>query len=246
VSDYPIAGHSGQPSAPPAPAPGPAGKPPAPQGGEGFAGTLFRKIGPLPVWAYGLIAAGAYWAYTKYKGTSSASSVSASGTSGGPAATAPAGVDPQTGASYAEEYGAAQLQVNQLSDQQAYQPSSSSPAAVAAATPALDNAPGSAPAGTVVNQYPAPTGLKVTGVTASSAMVTFAAVSSPVPPPVSYTVAVYDPSGIVATQETVAGTVGTVTATVSGLKTNTKYTVTAWANGGAVAPPGATATFTTT
>ena len=240
MSEYPIAGHPGEPSAPPAPAPG------RPQQGAGFTGTLTRKIGPLPVWAWGVIAAGAYWAYSKYKGTSSASSVSASGTSGGPAATAPAGVDPQTGASYAEEYGAAQLQVNQLSDQQAYQPYSSSPAAVAAATPALDNAPGSAPAGTVVNQYPAPTGMKVTGVTATSAVITFAAVSSPTPVPLTYTVAVYDPSGIVATQETVAGTVGTVTATVSGLKSNTKYTVTAWANGGAVAPPGATATFTTT
>lgn len=244
MSEYPIAGHPGRPSTPPPRPPAPA---PAPGGqGEGLTGTLFRKMGPLPVWAWGVIAAGAYWAYTKYKGTSSASSVSASGTSGGPAATAPAGVDPQTGESYAEEYGAAQLQVDELSHGRAYQPYSSSPAAVAAATPALDNAPSSAPAGAVVNQYPAPTGLKVTGVTSTSAVVTFAAVSSPTPVPVSYTVAVYDPSGVVATQETVAGTVGTVTATVSGLKANTKYTVTAWANGGAVAPPGATATFTTT
>lgn len=241
MSEYPIAGHPGQPAAPPQPQPGGVASQPG-----GMAGTFTRKIGPLPVWAWGVIAAGAYWAYSKYKGTSSASSVSASGTSGGPAATAPAGVDPQTGMSYAEEYGAAQLQVNQLSDQQAYQPSSSSPAAVAGATPALDNAPGSAPSGTVVNQYPAPTGIKVTGVTATSAVITFAAVSSPTPVPLTYTVAVYDPSGIVATQETVAGTVGTITATVSGLKSNTKYTVTAWANGGAVAPPGATATFTTT
>jgi Fibronectin type III domain len=233
VSEYPIAGHSGEPSAPPEPSPG------TQQRGGGFSEVLTRKIGPLPVWVWGIAAAGAWWAYNKYKTPAS----QAGGMTG---ATAPPGIDPQTGASYAEEYGAAQLQVDQLSHQQAYQPHSSSAASVAAATPTVGDNPGTAPTGTVVNQYPAPTGLKITGVTATSAVVTFAAVSSPTPPPLTYTVAVYNPSGIVATQETVAGTVGTVTATVSGLKSNTKYTVTAWANGGAVAPPGATATFTTT
>lgn len=42
--------------------------PPAPAktGGKSSFGFLTRKIGPLPVWAYGLIAVGGYYWYTHY------------------------------------------------------------------------------------------------------------------------------------------------------------------------------------
>lgn len=236
---YPIAG-----SAPGGGGQGGGGQPqgggyrpaPAPEGGHHFDTYAFtRKLGPFPVWLWGILAAAGYYAYTKYKG-------GAAGTAaGGSAAAAGApSVDPSTGEAYAEEYGAAAMQVDQLSSEQAWQPSSSSPAAVAAATPVSTS--GGAP----VSQYGAPTGLAVSGVTASSATLTFNAVTSPQPAPSTYTAAVYGPAGTVVSQQVLSPIGGIVTGTVSGLTANTKYTASVWANGGATAPPGASASFTTT
>ena len=225
---YPIAGGGGGTLPPRTAPPQPA---PAQQGS--FDVEMFtRRLGPFPVWMWGLIAAGGYYAYTKWKGPST--SATAAQTAGAPS------VDPSTGEAYAEEYGAAATQVDLLSQEQAWQPSSSSPAAVAAATPV------STSAGATVAAYGAPSGLAVSGISSTSATVTFNAVTSPQPAPATYTAAVYNPSGVVVTQTVMSPLGGIVTGTVSGLTAQTKYTVSVWANGGSTAPPGASATFTTT
>lgn len=235
MSEYPIAGHSGQPSRTPAPPP-PAPRPESAPGGSGITAALGRKLGPMPVWMWGLVAGAALYFYDKYKTPSASTPAATSYTS--EANTAP-GIDPSTGESYAEEYGAAQEQVDRL-DEQAFQPISSSPAAVAAATP-VSTSPGAA-----VSLYGAPSGVTVSGITSSGATISWPALTAPTPVPGSYQVAVYNSAGIIATEKTVPATAGTVTTTVTGLASKSKYTVSVWANGGVTAPPGASATFTTT
>jgi hypothetical protein len=201
-----------------------------------------RKVGmgelQLPVWMWGIVAAVGYYAYSHLSGKTATST-------SGQAAAAPS-IDPQTGAAYASEYGAAQQQVDQLSAGQAYQPYADTGAAVAAATPAAQGslATSGTPVTGTVTQYPAPSGVNITNITGSTASVTFPAITAP-SAPATYTIAVYNPTGIIVSEQVATPVGGTVTAQLTGLSPHTKYTVSAWANGGSQAPPGASATFQT-
>jgi hypothetical protein len=82
--------------------------PDTPSGGsKNSFGFLGRKLGPAPVWLWGLLVVGAYYLYTRYKSGSSSS-----------AATDPAQVtDPATGVTYAQELSDAEDQITQLQAQ---------------------------------------------------------------------------------------------------------------------------------
>jgi len=232
--NYPIAGHAGQPSAQAPPPP----KAPQPAGGGDWTYQLTRRLGPLPVWAWGLVAAAGLYLWQKYQGTRTPAV-----TAGSTAATAPAGVDPSTGETYAQEYGAAAEQLEQ------YQDAAQNPAAAAGgAVPAVstDPAPVAPPSGGTAPVYPAPSSVVVTGVTSDGATISWSAITSPTPVPSSYQVAVYNKSGIIAAETTVAAGTGTISCPVTGLEANQSYTVSVWANGGAAASPGGSASFTTT
>jgi hypothetical protein len=69
-------------------------------------GFLTHKLGPLPVWAYALIAAGIYYWYTHY-----GPGANKSATGGGKGQ---AGTDPTTNQPYAWELGRAQERINLL------------------------------------------------------------------------------------------------------------------------------------
>lgn len=96
-----------------------------------------------------------------------------------------------------------------------------------------------------VNRYPAPGGLKVLSKTATSATVQW---NNTTPPAKSFTVATYTSQGRRVGYSTVDvpdATGGHGTYTITGLSKSTAYKAEVWANGGKVAPPHATAAFTT-
>lgn len=103
------------------------------------------------------------------------------------------------------------------------------------------------PAATGVTKYPAPTALKASSVGISSVLLSWTDVPTK-PTASSYTIAVYDKAGHLASQTTASAPdmPGAHTqVTVGGLKTKTAYHANVWANGGKQAPPHATVTFTT-
>jgi hypothetical protein len=83
-----------------------ADAPPA-TGGKSSLGFLARKIGPVPIWLIGVALIGAWYWYSHYGPGASSSSSSTSDQ-----------IDPETGASYASELGAAQQQLADLQSQQ--------------------------------------------------------------------------------------------------------------------------------
>lgn len=103
------------------------------------------------------------------------------------------------------------------------------------------------PAATGVTKYPAPTALKASSVGISSVLLSWTDVPTK-PTARSYTIAVYDKAGHLASQSTASAPdmPGAHTqVTVGGLKTKTAYHANVWANGGKQAPPHATVSFTT-
>lgn len=98
------------------------------------------------------------------------------------------------------------------------------------------------PAG--VNRYPAPSGLHVIGTTSTTASVQWKALS---PAPQSYTVATWQMNGKRVGYATVQADAqgGDVSYTVTGLHAKYQYKIQVWANGGKVAPPGASVVATT-
>jgi hypothetical protein len=91
-------------------------------------------------------------------------------------------------------------------------------------------------------QFPAPSGLKVDSVGSTSVTISWnpvAAVSGH--SPTGYTVAVYQTNGKNVYQQTWQGTSGTI----GGLHTAWTYHVNVWANGGTIAPPNSSVSFTT-
>lgn len=99
------------------------------------------------------------------------------------------------------------------------------------------------PTNAQANQYSAPTGLKVAKLTNTSAKVNWNYITGQTPKPNSYTIAVYQLNGKLAQYLTVNApdtASGQAQATVTGLHPGWQYNVKVWANGGKVAPPGAT------
>jgi hypothetical protein len=110
-------------------------------------------------------------------------------------------------------------------------------------TPPVTKPPG--PTG--VTKYPAPTGLQASSIGISSVLLSWTDVPTK-PTARSYTIAVYDKAGHLASQSTASAPdmPGAHTqVTVGGLKTKTAYHANVWANGGKQAPPHATVSFTT-
>jgi hypothetical protein len=190
-------------------------------------GVFARKLGPLPMWAWmgiGLAVALGYYYWKQNK-----SSAAASSTAQTAASTAASGAAGGTDSSLVPQF------VNQT-----YVENQPPTAPAATSTPPATTTP---PAAAQVSQYPAPTGAKVTKLTSTSAKVNWNYLNSPTPKPQSYTVAAYTTSGKLAQYLTVASpdtASGQGQATLTGLKSGTTYNVQVWANGGKVAPPGAT------
>jgi hypothetical protein len=202
---------------------------PAPTGGGG--NTFSRKLGPLPLWAWmgiGLALALTYYYFKQNKASASASNQASNSQAGNNTA---AGT---TDSSLVPQF------VNQTYVQNA-PPSAppTTPSPVTTTTPPATN--------TQVSQYPAPTGLKVAKITNTSAKVNWNYLNSPTPKPTSYTIAAYQTNGKLAQYITVNApdtSGGTAQATLSGLHPGWTYNVKVWANGGKVAPPGATEKLT--
>lgn len=187
-------------------------------------GSVFtRKVGPLPMWGWGaivLLLAVFYAMYSKKKSAAAAASTSNSST-----VDSPGGVD----SSLVPQF------VNQVYTQSTPPPAPN--VTINNTTP--PPATGGTPTGKV-NLYPAPQGLSTTKVSSTSLKATWSNLTSPMPAPQSYTIAVYDKSGKTVSQQTVNApdtTGGKSTATITGLPANAQgLQVHVWANGGAKAP----------
>lgn len=93
-----------------------------------------------------------------------------------------------------------------------------------------------------VQRYPAPAGLTARADDSHTAAVSFNATN---PPAQSYTVAFYQLNGTTAAKQTVGGvSSGRVSTAVTGLHPSWSYNVSVWANGGAIAPSGASTRVT--
>lgn len=200
-------------------------------GGGSF---LTRKVGPLPMWGWGaivLLLAVFYAMYSKKKSAAASASTSNSST-----VDSPGGVD----SSLVPQF------VNQVYTQ-------GTPPAAPNVTVNNTVPPPSSPGGTStpptatqkVNQYPAPQGLTTSKVSSTSLKASWNNITSPMPAPASYTVAVYQ-GGKVVEQQTVTApdTVGgKSTVTLTGLPANASgLQVHVWPNGGALAPQHASST----
>jgi hypothetical protein len=203
---------------------------PAPAPTRSSSNTFARRLGPLPLWAWmgiGLAVALTYYYFRQNKASASASQ-QASSSAGGVSA---AGT---TDSSLVPQF------VNQTYVQNA-------PPSAPAVTPSPPTTVTPPPTNTQVNQYPAPSGLKVAKLTNTTAKVNWNYLTSPTPKPTSYTIAVYQLNGKLAQYLTVNApdtSGGTAQATVTGLHPGWQYNVKVWANGGKVAPPGATEKLT--
>jgi hypothetical protein len=185
----------------------------------GSSSPFTRKLGPLPVWAWmGLALAVALGYYffkqNKAAGASQASSSGSSGSSG----TTPSNLVPQfVNQTYVENAPPQAPDVDKT-------------------VPDVDTAPAGQ-----AKQYPAPTGLKLSKLSGTSAKVNWDYVTSVTPKPTSYTIAVYQLNGKLAQQFTVNPDTKTSAgqATITGLHPGWQYNVKVWANGGKIAPSGA-------
>jgi hypothetical protein len=196
---------------------------PAPSSGGG---VFQRKLGPLPLWAWmgiGLAVALGYYYFRQNSASSKAAQSAATQQAGG-------SVD----SSLVPQF------VNQTYVEN--QPPSAPPPPTNITVP--PNQP--APAGQA-NQYPAPTGLKLSKLTGTTAKINWNYITGTTPKPTSYTIAVYQLNGKLAQQFTVNApdtASGAAQATVTGLHPGWQYHVNVWANGGKVAPPHVTGTLT--
>jgi hypothetical protein len=117
--------------------------------------------------------------------------------------------------------------------------STSTPTPTGTSAPATPAPSKTAPAS---YQFPAPSGLKVVSVGSTSVTISWnpvAAVSGH--SPTGYTVAIYQTNGVRVYQQTWQGTSGTI----GGLHASWTYHVNVWANGGTIAPPNSSVSFTT-
>jgi hypothetical protein len=222
---------SDQPSARPAPAP------PAAPGREN---VFTHKIGPLPMWAWVAIIAGALVAWRLYASKNAATAAAQQGAS--------TSAD-DTSANTVPQF------VNQT------YVSTTAPASPGTTGPPTGSAGGTpvnpAPVGTSTTpkpttttsgwSYPAPTGLKTYDTSSTGTRLQWTAVTGPSGQhPNSYTVATYNSKGVLVDQfSTKAG--NTATAEYGkggkGLPKGTYHT-NVWGNGGPVAPPHATVQYT--
>lgn len=202
-------------------------------------GNVFtRKVGPLSMWVWMLIALIIAIVYYLYKKNSSSSS---STTAAAAAGNAPGGVDsslvPQfINQTYNETVppAAPNVTVN-----------NTLPTPPTGGTQPSTGGQTAAPKPIQVSKYAAPTGLRTTKVSSTSLKATWSNLTG-ANPPSSYTVAVYD-AGKLVDQQTVNApdtTGGKSTVTLTGLPANAKnLEVHVWANGGALAPPHAQSTL---
>jgi Fibronectin type III domain len=226
---------------------------------------LKNKAGPFPlgVWLAGGLG---IWYYLKRQQAAS-TSTSAAGASAAPAAgtsqtgfgTDPAGntgyIDPQTGYVYgsAEDVAALQTESGTLtgagsSDTSGGTSVTQGTSTVTAPTGGTTSTTTGAGTGAGTGwAYPAPTGLAANSVSDSGFRLSWNPVTGPGgQKPASYAVGVWQENGVKVSQHDV-----TTTSSIeygpggSGLKPGTPYKVLVWANGGPVAPPGASAVVTT-
>jgi hypothetical protein len=197
---------------------------PAPAPTRSSSSNVFtRKMGPLPVWAWMGVALGVALAYYYWK-QNKASASTASQASSTQAGTTDSSLVPQF---------VNQTYVNDAPPQQ--------PNPVPPPTDVDPGGPSKPPPGNAqANQYPAPTGLKVSKLTGTSAKVNWNYITGATPKPSSYTVALYQLNGKLASYTTVNApdtASGAAQYTVTGLHPGWQYNVRVWANGGKVAPP---------
>lgn len=201
-----------------------------PQPSSGGGNVWTRKYGIMPLWAWGGIVVLLAVVYSLYKKHTAAAASQQNQSN--PSVNSPGGVD----ASLVPQF------VNQVYTQGTPPPAPNitvnNQIPTATTPPPTTTPPNQPPAS--VHQYPAPQGLKVSKVNGTTAKVVWKNLSSPVPAPKSYTVAVYQ-AGKVVSQQTITApdtTGGNSTATIAGLPQNGKnLQVHVWANGGALAPP---------
>jgi hypothetical protein len=226
---------------------------------------LKNKAGPFPlgVWLAGGLG---IWYYLKRQ---QAASTSAAGATGAPAPTTsqtgfgqdPAGntgyIDPQTGYVYgsAEDVAALQTESGTLSgagssggggDTSGGTSTTQGTSTVTAPTGGTGATTGAGAASTGW-RYPAPTGLAPNSVSDSGFRLSWNPVTGPNgQAPASYAVGVWQENGVKVSQHDV-NTTSSIEYGPSGagLKPGTPYKVLVWANGGPLAPPGASAVVTT-
>jgi len=193
-------------------------------------GSAFkRKVGPLPLWGWmAIIGALAvfYALYSKQKAAAANAQSANSST-----VDSPGGVD----SSLVPQF------VNQVYTQSTPPPAPN----ITVNTPPPNTGTTGTTTASKVHQYPQPQGFSTSKVSATSLKASWNNVTSPMPAPQSYTVAVYQGGKTVAQQTVNApDTVGgKSTVTLTGLPANAKnLQVHVWANGGALAPPHASST----
>lgn len=218
----------------------------APSGGGGNAFT--RQIGPMPLWGWMAVALAIVLVYAYWKNSQAQSQNSSSGTTTSGSGTTDTSLIPQF--------------VNQVYTQNS-PPDPGTPGPTGPSGPAgttgttgatgptgATGKPGTTGSSAPVaqaNEYPAPTGLKVSALSGTSVRLAWNYITSVTPKPTSYTIAIYNTAGKLLSQTTVDApdtASGQATATVSGLPSKQKLQYHVWANGGKVAPPHAAVTAT--
>jgi hypothetical protein len=240
---------------------------------KGIGETLQRKVGPLPLWAWLGIGGGLWWYFQKKQAGSGAQTPAAAQSTTG-YGTDPAGnvgyIDPQTGYVYgsAEDIAALQNQglvganqytggtgvsgVGSTADTSGQTTGVTTPSGTSVTTPPSTTPPPSIPSPGAAAprstnwQYPAPTGLQAYDVSSAGTRLRWNPVQGPQgQKPATYTIATYQ--GSTKVNQFTAGNTGTSEYGPGGkgLKPSTTYVSNVWANGGPVAPPHASVSWTT-
>jgi hypothetical protein len=238
---------------------------------KGIGETLGKKVGPLPLGVWLLAAAGIWFYLRKQQQASGQNPAAAQSTTG--YGTDPAGntgyIDPQTGYVYgsAEDIAALQNQGLVGANQYAGQAGSAGTSGVGTTADTGATVPGTgtsittppsttpppatpSPGGPSPQpsrwQYPAPSGLQSYDVSSAGTRLRWNPVTGPQGQhPLTYTIATYQ--GSTKVNQFTAGSTSTSEYGPGGkgLKPSTTYVSNVWANGGPVAPPHASVSWTT-
>jgi hypothetical protein len=195
-----------------------------------------RKFGPLPLWAWMGLLLVAVLAYEYWKNRQASAASTNSNSTSTTAGTTDSSLIPQF--------------VNQVYTNNT-PPTAPPPTPASTTPPTTTNSGGTTTttptAPTQANKYPAPTGVSAKALSRTSVQVMWNYITSVTPKPTSYTLAVYNKAGKLVAQQTANApdtASGQGTITIQGLPNGQgPFHVNVWANGGKVAPPHGTATF---